>query len=92
MAEASGYLGKDSEKEKETLGFIRKFTKIKPKESQEFKKKLEALDLMKMNEKYMIKIVDLMPGTQEEINKIFVDVGLSEDETKKILDTVKEFK
>ena len=29
---------------------------------------------------------------EEDLNKIFADVGLNEDETKKILETIKQFK
>ena len=47
---------------------------------------------MKINEKHIAKLIDILPETAEEINKIFNDVELDEDETKKILDTIKEFK
>jgi len=39
----------------------------------------------------IIKIIDLLPENQEDLNKI-VDISLDENETKKILETVKEFK
>ena len=47
---------------------------------------------MKVNERDIVKIIDLIPENAEELNKIFTDVGLNEDETTKILETVKEFK
>lgn len=88
MAEASEYLGKEQENLK---GFIGKFTKIKPAQAKDFRKKLEELDLMKMNERHISKVIDLLPTTSEEVNKIFPDVSLNEDETKKIVDIVKQF-
>ncbi len=88
MAESSEYLDKDSE----SLQFIHKFVKMKPKQAKELRKKLQELKLIKLDEKHISKIIDLMPEKAEEINKIFTDIGLNEDETKKILDTVKEFK
>ena len=88
MAEVSEYLDKDSE----TMKFIKKFTKIKYKESKEFRKKLESLDLMKMKSEHISKIIDIMPEGQEDLNKIFMGTSLDEDESKKILDTIKEFK
>ena len=33
-----------------------------------------------------------MPEDKEDLNKIFIGMGLDEDETKKILNVVKEFK
>ena len=47
---------------------------------------------MRVKQEHIVKIIDLMPENAEELNKIFVDSSLDEDETKKILETVKEFK
>ena len=46
---------------------------------------------MKMKSDHASKIIDVLPETNEDLNKIFTDVGLDENETKKTLDTVKEF-
>lgn len=92
MAEASGYLEKDKETEANVKAFIKKFTKLSVKEAKELRKKLKGLDLMKMDEKQICKIIDVMPEKAEEVNKVFIDIGLDEDETKKILETIKEFK
>ena len=91
MAEALEYL-KDDEGGVVVEGFIKKFTKLKPKDAQEMKKKLKELNLMKLKTEYIVKIIDLMPENQEELNKIFIDVGLNDDETKNILDIVKQFR
>ena len=88
MAEVTEYLDKDSE----TMKFIKKFTKTTSKEAREFRKKLESLDLMKMKSEHVSKIIDLMPENNEDLNKIFVGTSLDEDESKRILDTIKEFK
>jgi DNA-directed RNA polymerase subunit F len=90
MAEASEYLDKDSGTD--VKGFIKKFTKIKPDKAKELRKKLEELDLLKIKEGHIAKVIDLLPDTAEDINKIFSDVGLDEDENKKILETVKEYR
>ena len=89
MAEAIEYIHKEDSTE--IKGFIKKFTKLKPKEAKELKKKLEELDMMKLRAEQIIKIIDLLPENQEDLNKI-VDISLDENETKKILETVKEFK
>jgi len=92
MAEAIEYAKKDSESGKEIIGFIKKFTKLKPVEAKELKKKLKELDLIKLNDKHIVKLVDFLPEGGEEVNKIVVDANLNEDETKKVLETIKEFK
>ncbi len=87
-SESKEYLGKEQEPLKL---FIDKFTKLNVKQAKDFKKKLEALNLMKMNEQHISKIIDILPSNSEEINKIFVDMSLDENEENKILDLVKQF-
>lgn len=91
MAEATEYI-KNSESGAETLSFIKKFVKISPKKAKELREKLTELDLMKLKEENIVKIIDLMPETAEELNKIFVDISLDEDEKSKILEVIKEFR
>ncbi len=86
------YLDKKEERENELIGFIKKFTGLNAKEAKEMKKKINDLDLMKIREEHVIKIIDSMPENSEDLNKILTGVGLDEDETKKILEIVKEFK
>ena len=88
MAESLEYV----EKENEVFKFIKSFTKLSPKEAREFRKKLEDLKLMKLKSPEIVKIIDVVPEDKEDLNKIFVSMSLDEDESKKILDTVKEFK
>jgi DNA-directed RNA polymerase subunit F len=91
MAEVLEYTkGKDSEAD--IVGFIEKFTKFTTKEAKEIRSKLEGFEMMKMKPEHISKIIDLVPESQEDLNKIFMGVNLDEDESKKILETVKEFK
>ena len=91
MAEVQEYL-KSSKENPELEGFLKKFVNLEPKEAKELRKKLQDLDLMKIKSEHISKIIDILPETSEEVNKIFVDVSLSEDETRRVIDTVKEFK
>jgi len=88
MAESTEYI----EKETPAIIFIKKFGVMSPKDAKELRKKLEDLNLIKVNDTHISKIIDLVPEKSEEINKIFIDIGLDENETKKILEVVKEFK
>ncbi|MGD9276186.1 MAG: hypothetical protein PVJ67_03355 [Candidatus Pacearchaeota archaeon] len=89
MSEASEYLDKDTNSD--LIGFIKKFKVMKTKDAKELRKKLAGLDLMKMNDKHIAKLIDNLPSDKDELNKIFTDVGLDEDETNKILSAIKEF-
>jgi len=92
MAEALEYIKKDSDSEVEIKKFIKKFVKLKIGDAKELGKKLENLDLMKIKPEHIVKIIDLLPEDSENLNKIFNDVSLNEDETKKILETIEEFR
>lgn len=87
-SESNEYFGKEQENLKT---FVGKFTKLNPKQAKDFRKKLEALNLMKMNSRHISKIIDFMPTSLEEINKIFIEISLDENEANKIFDVVKQF-
>ena len=91
ISEAPEYLGKEEESEKELAGFIKKFSILSVKDEKELRKGIQELNLIKIKEEHISKIIDFLPENNQDINKIFVDVTLDEDETKKILDKIKEF-
>ena len=92
MAEVLEYLKEDTEKETGLKKFIKKFTKISAEKAKQLRKKLEELNLLKMNSEHIAKIIDTMPEGQDNLNKIFNDVSFDEDEANKILQTIKEFR
>jgi len=92
MAEATEYIQKDKENKTEILGFIKKFNKLTAKDAKELKAEIGMMGILKVKPENLVKIADILPETPEELNKIFVDGSLDEDETKKILDTIKKFK
>jgi len=90
MSEASEYTKKTDETD--MPAFIKKFTAVTSKQAKEFRKELEEVSSMKINEKHISKVIDLLPEDNEALNKIFTDVNLNEDETKKVIDAVKKYK
>jgi DNA-directed RNA polymerase subunit F len=74
------------------IPFINKFVKTKPEKAIELKNKLKELDVIKVKDEHIAKIIDTMPQDANDLNKIFVEVSLDEDETKKLLDVIKEYK
>ena len=89
MAEAMEYIKKTQNEEIEIMGFIKKLVKITPKEAKEIRKNIKELELIKVKPQHISKIIDLMPENAEDLNKIFTDVSLNEDETKQILNKIK---
>ncbi|MEN9626150.1 MAG: hypothetical protein RL557_478 [archaeon] len=82
----------DNEKKQEIELFIKKFMNAKPAQAKKIREDLEKLDLAKMKQEHIIKLIDMLPQDVSDVNKIFIDVSLTEDETKKILDIIKDSK
>ena len=92
MAEVVEFVERENEDEANVVVFIKKFNKLSAKDAKDLKEELNKLEIIKIKPDYVVKMIDLLPETSEELNKIFVVVSLDEDETKKILDTIKKYK
>jgi DNA-directed RNA polymerase subunit F len=89
MAEAKELV---SETDPETKAFIKNFTELTSNQAKEMRDKLMSLDMIKLNEKHISKIIDILPEDKEELGKILNDISLDETETTQVLDTVKQYK
>lgn len=92
MAEATEFIAQEEGKETDMIGFIKKFNKLKSKEAKELKQEIAKMDIIKITPEYLVKIADILPDSAEELNKIFADASLDEDETRRVLESVKKFK
>lgn len=92
MAEALKYTEDEKDSEANIRKLIKKFVKLNPGEAAKVREKLSSLGLLKLKQEYVSKVIDIMPENQENLNKIFTDVVLDEDESKKILDAIGEFR
>lgn len=92
IAEVKEMIEDSGENVSDLKGFLNKFESIDAESSKKLQEGLRELEIMKMKDEHIIKIADLLPETKEDVNKIFTDVGLDEDETNKILEKIKEFK
>jgi len=77
--------------DKELVSFLKKFTKLNSKKAEKMRKEIQDLGILKIKDEHIIKIIDLMPEDISDINKIFVDVSLDEDEINKLLEVVKKY-
>jgi len=82
----------DSGKKEEMELFLKKFLKTKPIQAKKIKEELEKLDSIKIKREHIVKIVDLLPEDTSDLNKIFTDISLNEDENNKILEIIKNSK
>ena len=92
MTESLEYIKDKKDSEADIRKMIKKFVKLDFETAIKLREKLSSLGLLKLKQEYISKVIDIMPEDQESLNKIFTDVVLDEDESKKILDAIKEFR
>ena len=80
---------KETDKSREIRTFIKKFSNTDAKTAEKIKKELEALNLIKLKNSDIVKIVEILPENAIELNKIIIEASLDENEINKILDTIK---
>jgi|SRR3989344_1924461 len=90
LAEIKPYLN-DSEEKKILLEYLKKFTKLDKTKAKSLSEEIRALNNAKINEAGVIALINFLPKDQEEINKIFSDVSLSEEEINQILNIIKKY-
>jgi DNA-directed RNA polymerase subunit F len=90
LAEVYDSVG-DNEKAEGVKKFLKTFIKIDGSKVKELKEELTSLDLIKLKDSHIVKIIDFMPEDTSELNKILVEVSLDEEEINKVLDVVKKY-
>ncbi|MBS3072066.1 hypothetical protein J4408_03680 [Candidatus Pacearchaeota archaeon] len=90
MAELKDHI-KNIEEKKNLEDYLKAFTKLKKDKAEALAKDIHALNNPKIKEEQVIKVVDFLPKTQEEVNKIFIDATLSEEEANAVVEIVKKY-
>jgi len=87
MAEASKHIENE-----DLVAFIKKFSKIEPKDAEKLRGEIENLKSIKIKEEDIAKIIDILPEDAQDVAKIFTDVSLDEKETSQIIEIVKKYR
>ena len=82
---------KDLDEKQQLKAYLKKFTKLKKGKTEELKKEIKNLDNVKINSQHLVKVCDFLPTEPEEVNKVFNDVTLTEEEIQKIIEIVKKY-
>ena len=90
MAEANEIIKKLEDKQP-LQDYMKNFTKLTKDKAEKLRKEITDLNNMKIKEEQIIKIVDFLPTEKEELNKIVMDVTLSEEESNAILEITKRY-
>ncbi len=91
LAETKNILEKIKKRDEElgfrsgrTYEYLTSFNPGSEKKAQEMKKKIEELDIPRLKQEQIVKIVDLMPESLEELKVILQGVTITNDNLKKI--------
>ncbi|MFA5484635.1 MAG: hypothetical protein WC260_00050 [Candidatus Pacearchaeota archaeon] len=80
-----------SSKEYEIKNFLKQFNKNTLEDVKNMKEELKNLEILKLKEIHITKIIDFKPTEVSELNKIISDVSLDNDEITKIIDVIKKY-
>ena len=81
---------KEREEKKPVDEYLADFTKATKEQAKKIAEDLRALNNPKINEEHIVKVIDLLPEDAEEVNKIFTEVNLNEEEANAVLQIVKK--
>lgn len=71
--------------------YIKSFSKFSKADALKCMEEIKAMNNPKIKEENLVKIVDVVPKDAEDLNKIFLDVMLTDEETNSILEIVKKY-
>ena len=76
-----------------TNDYLQHFCKLDFTKAKELKEKLEALDIPRLKDRHVIKIIDLLPMDLDSVKLVFTGepITINADNMKKIADVVKEY-
>ncbi len=89
LAEVKYYI-KDSE-EKKIVDYLKKFSNLDSKKASKIVEEIKALVNLKIKDEHIVKIIDFLPQDVEDVNRIFFDVRLTEEEINAILNITKNY-
>jgi len=90
LAEVNHYI-KDLDEKKVLSDYLKKFSPLDFKKAQKFKEEIRALNNPKIKDAEIVKILDFLPKDAEDVNKIFLEVALTEDEINAVLNIAKNY-
>lgn len=74
-----------------TKEYLNKFVNMKKKESDELRKKLEDLNIARLKDKHIAKIIDIQPKDMDSLKSLFSGetISFKQEELQKVLECIK---
>ena len=82
---------KDSEGKEALIIYFKKFGKISKGDSEKIREKIVSLNNPKIKEEHITKVIDFLPKDHEDINKIFLESNLNEEEANALTEILKGY-
>lgn len=90
LAHVKGYV-QNIETNPQFQDYLKAFCKISKEDAEKLAADVRALNNPKIREEFLVKIIDFCPRDIEELNKLSVEVSLTEEEANAILALVKNY-
>ncbi|MBW2996039.1 hypothetical protein KY332_01930 [Candidatus Woesearchaeota archaeon] len=76
-----------------TEEYLNHFVSLSPKQAEELEKKLRALKISRLKDEFIIKIIDTMPATVDDLKTLLQGyvVSINQEAMKKVIAVVNEF-
>ena len=77
-----------------TEEYLHQFAQLNLAKSKELKEKLDKLNVPRLKEEHIVKMIDLLPGSAEEVKSILqgYTITVTNENLKKIAEAIKEFR
>jgi len=76
---------------KPIVNYLKSFSKLNKEKASKLTEEITSLNNPKLKDEHIVKIVDFLPQDLGDMNKILIDVGLTDAESNAILDIVKKY-
>lgn len=90
LAEVGSIVPKSDEK-KPIHDYLKKYLVLSKDKADKLIGELRALNNLKLKEEHFVKIVDFLPKSQEDLNKLVAEANLSEAEANAILEITNKY-
>lgn len=91
LAQVKAYASDTLEENKVLADYLKAFEKLTKEKAESLASEVHALNNPKIKDELVVKVVDLLPQDAEDVNKIFLENSLSEEETGALLAIVKKY-
>jgi len=80
-------------RENKVIEYVNLFCKIKPKESTQLKEEIANLNIARLKERHIIKIIDILPEDVETLKVVFAgeELTLKTEDLNKIIEITKKY-